>query len=50
MIKTGSTHIVLLQFVSAEDYQAARMMIAQHDFYEFLSERSRAARYQDDLF
>ena len=50
MIEARRPHIMLLQFVAAEDDELLRMVVAQHHLDELLPERSRPARDQHDLF
>ena len=50
VVKAGSPHIVLLQFIAAENHQPLRMIFPQHDVDEFLPERTRAAGDQYFLF
>jgi hypothetical protein len=38
---------MLLEFIAAEDHQALRPVLLQHDFNEFLPERPGPARYQN---
>src|SRR5579862_638485 len=49
IIESRGAHIVLLEFVPAKDHQPFRTILPQHDFHEFFPERTRAARYQNDL-
>ena len=49
MIQSGGAHVVLLQFVAAEDYQALGVILPQHHFDKFLAERTGAAGDQNDL-
>ena len=50
MIETRDSHIMLLEFIAAEDDELLRMIFAQHEFDEFLAERARAAGDQHNLF
>jgi len=47
---TRLTHLVLLQFVTAEDRQTLGVILMQHHFHELLSERARPAGDQHNLF
>jgi hypothetical protein len=49
MIETGSTHVVLFQFVPAEDYKLSRAIVPQHDFNKSLTKRARSPGDQDNL-
>src|SRR5204863_1699 len=50
MIKARGSHIMLLQLVAAEDDKFLGMVIAQHQFREFLAEGSCRTRDQHNLF
>jgi hypothetical protein len=49
MIEAGTTHVVLLQFVAAEDHQAPWPVFLQHNLDELFSKRTCASRYQNFL-
>src|SRR6266850_1362911 len=49
-IQTRGAHVVLLQFVPAEDDYLLWAILAQHNLHKFLAERARSARDQDHLF
>ena len=50
MVQSRGAHVMLLEFVAAEDHQALRPVLLQHDFDKFLPERPRPARDQYCLF
>ncbi len=50
MVEPRGAHVVLLKFIAAEDHQALRLVLLQHDFDEFLPERPGPARHQNCLF
>ena len=50
MIEARRPHVVLLEFVAAEDDELLRMVVAQHQLHELLPERARPARDQHNLF
>ena len=50
MIETARPHVMLFQFVATEDDQFFGVVLAQHDFHEFLTERARSTCDQHDLF
>ena len=50
VVEAGGTHVMLLQFVAAENYQPLGMIFPQHDFDELLPERTRPAGDQYFLF
>src|ERR1051325_2084663 len=50
MIETGHPHIVLFEFVAAEDDELLRMVVAEHGLHKLFSERSGATGDQHDLF
>ncbi len=50
MIEAGGAHIVLFEFVPAEDDELLGMIFTQHQLDEPLAERSRPARDQHNLF
>ena len=50
MIESRRPHIMLLEFVAAEDDELLRMVFAQHHLDELLAERARPARHQHNLF
>ena len=50
MIESRRAHIVLFQFVAAEDDELLRMVFTQHHFDKLLAERSRPPGHQHNLF
>ena len=44
MVEAGGAHVMLLEFVAAENHQPLGVIFPQHDLDELLPERSRAAR------
>src|SRR5689334_23907655 len=50
MVEPGGAHIVLLEFVAAENDQFPRLEFAQHYVHKLAPERARTARNQNDLF
>ena len=50
MIKPRSPHVMLLEFVTAEDDELLRAVFAQHELDELPAERTRPAGDQYNLF
>ena len=50
MIEPRNLHIVLLQFVAAENDKLLGMVVPQHELHELLAERAGSARNQHHLF
>jgi hypothetical protein len=47
MIKARGAHVVLLEFIAAEDDQALGPVVPQHDLDKFFPERPSPARHQN---
>src|ERR1700722_4162315 len=45
MVKSRSSHLMLLQLVAAEHYQSLRLIVAQHDLDKFFAKRSSPTGY-----
>jgi hypothetical protein len=50
MVESGSSHIMLLQFVTAEDDELLWFVFPQHQLDELPAERTRPPRDQYNLF
>jgi hypothetical protein len=49
MVAPACSHVMLLEFVTAEHYQLFRPVLPQHHFHEFPAKRSRSTCNQNDL-
>src|SRR5580692_7534327 len=49
MIQSGSAHVVLLQFIAAENHKLFRLVIPEHDLDKLLPKGSRPACDQNYL-
>jgi hypothetical protein len=47
IIKAAHPHIVLFEFISAENYKFIGVKIPKHDFDELFAKRSRTPGYQN---
>ena len=49
MIKPRRPHLMLLQFIAAEDNQFLRPVLAQHDFHKLLAKGTRPPGHEHNL-
>src|SRR5581483_9926086 len=49
MVEPRGAHIVLLQFIAAEDDEFLRTILSEHQVHEFLAKGARSTRNEDNL-